>query len=138
MGSKDQQSFYSTLSRLYDDLTLLLAKRLPMTYPPKPAFTPSISFGNIVTLVTIVVTAGIAWGQIKAEIASEKSLRSISETHVAQAVASTVDSNTKMEQRVRDLEQQQARIDERFTMVITLLTELKSEISRINEAEKTK
>ena len=109
-----------------------------MTYPPKPAFTPSISFGNLLTLATIVVAVGIAWGQVTSSIESERSLRSQNQEQVIEAVSGISRDNEKMEQRVRNLEQQQARIDERFTMMITLLTDLKTEVSRLTQQESVK
>lgn len=109
-----------------------------MTYPPKPAFTPSISFGNLLTLATIIVAVGVAWGQVTSSIESERSLRSQNQEQVIEAVSGISRDNEKMEQRVRALEQQQARIDERFTMMISLLTDLKTEVSRLAQQEVVK
>lgn len=104
-----------------------------MTAPPKPTFTTSISFGNIITIVSFIVAGGIAWGQLTSEIASERDMRSVSQDQLVQQVKTSGDEKDKIEARVRDLEQQQARIDERFTMLISLMTDLKTEVSQLTK-----
>lgn len=104
-----------------------------MTYPPKPAFTTSISFGNILTIASFVVMGAVAWGQLTSQIASERDMRVVYQDQVAELIQNTVSEKDKIEARVRDIEQQQARTDERFTMIISLMTELKTEVAQLSE-----
>lgn len=102
-----------------------------MTSPPKPSFTSSISFGNLLTILTFVVASAVAWGQLTSEISGERNLRTSNQEQIMNMLIDYNKTNDEVEQRVRDLEQQQARSDERFTMLISLMTELKTEVSQL-------
>lgn len=104
-----------------------------MQSPPKPVLTPNLSFGNVLTIVTLVVGGAIAWGQLTAQLSAEKDLRLASQIQFEQSLDLASDNNSKVEQRLRDLEQQQARVDERFTMILTLMTDLKAQVTKLAE-----
>lgn len=109
-----------------------------MQSPPKPVFTPNLSFGNVLTIVTLIVGGAIAWGQMSAQLSAERDLRLASQVQFEQSLDVTSDNNAKVEQRLRDLEQQQARVDERFTMILTLMTDLKAQVTKLAEKQPSK
>lgn len=104
-----------------------------MTTPQRPNFTPDLSFGNIITILTLIVGMALAWGQMTAQISSERELREADQVQVTRSLASTAETNDKVEQRLRNIEQQQARVDERFSMIISLMTDLKAQVAQLAE-----
>jgi outer membrane murein-binding lipoprotein Lpp len=122
------------ITALYDSLLNFIdPKGSRMTTPQRPNFTPDMSFGNIITIVTLVVGIALSWGQMSAQISSERDLREADQEQVSESLAAAVDTNDKVEQRLRNIEQQQARVDERFTMIISLMTDLKAQVAQLAE-----
>lgn len=103
--------------------------RKPMT--SLPTLPPIISAGNLLTIATVIVTAGIGWGQLTSKISSEEAMRATLVEQVNIKLDADNASRNAIEQRVRVLEEKAARIDERFTMLISLMTDLKHDVSML-------
>lgn len=99
----------------------------------KPSFSSSISVGNVLTIVALVAGVAIAWGRIESKISSESEMRSQQFSTVSAAVESSQHFRGRMDERLRYLEEQVARTDERFTLILTLMSEMKEEIAHLSK-----
>lgn len=90
--------------------------------PPKPQFTPNISFGNVVQIALLAVGFGGGYAMIE---------ESTSDNEAAIALAKS--ERGAMELRLRTLEMQQARADERFTSVMQSLARIEGKLERIEK-----
>ncbi|MEM9522760.1 MAG: hypothetical protein AAF982_01995 [Pseudomonadota bacterium] len=88
--------------------------------PPKPIFTRTISFGNLVQIVLIVVGLAGSWAVMKSDI---------SRIDAAAADAKTI--RIAIEARVRVLENQAARSDERYTNLLSNIQAIRDAIARL-------
>ncbi|MBR9766624.1 MAG: hypothetical protein GYB53_24695 [Rhodobacteraceae bacterium] len=95
--------------------------------PRRPEFTSTISFGNVVQIVLIVLGGAGAFYALRTqtETNSVEIARSVVELKEARA------EQTRLEARVRALESEQARADERFSSILGLLSRIDARLERI-------
>lgn len=85
-----------------------------------------------------VVMVALGWQQMRSQILSEETFRKQAIAQVLTEVTRIADAYDKLEHRTRLVEEQGARTDERFTMILTLMTELKTQVSTLTEDMKQK
>lgn len=95
--------------------------------PPKPIFTRNISFGNVVQISILLVGLGSAWATFTAD------LKDVSDdvASIAGLVAKGGEERSSVESRVRALEIEAARSDERYSQLLASLEAIRSAIVRL-------
>lgn len=88
--------------------------------PPKPEFTKQISFGQVVQILVLV--AGFWGGYVLLQKQSEDN---------AEAIQDARSERVALELRIRSVENQQARADERFSNILSYLARIDSRLERI-------
>ena len=88
--------------------------------PPKPEFTKQINFGQVIQILVLV--AGFWGGYVLLQKQSEDNTAAIQEAR-SERVA--------LELRIRSVENQQARADERFSNILSYLARIDSRLERI-------
>lgn len=92
--------------------------------PPRPEFTKQISFGQVVQIV--VLLGGFWGGYVLLQKQAEDNAR---------AIADARSERTALEIRLRTVETQQARADERFSSILGYLSRIDSRLERIEQRE---
>lgn len=90
--------------------------------PPKPKFTRDISFGQLVQIVVLV--AGFAGGYAIIQKQTSDNQR---------AIVLAAQDRAAIDTRLRVVEVQQARADERFSSIMSLLGRIDSRLERIEQ-----
>lgn len=109
-----------------------------MTTDPSP-LGPVIS-SKLLTLLPVVaaiVALALAWGELRTQMRSEQKFREDAISQVSQELTRIGTSYEQLETRARALEEQGARIDERFSMILSLMTELKAQVSELSRKEQS-
>lgn len=109
-----------------------------MTTDPSP-LGPVIS-SKLLTLLPVVaaiVALALAWGELRTQMRSEQKFREDAISQVSQELTRIGTSYEQLETRARALEEQGARIDERFSMILSLMTELKAQVSELSKKEQS-
>ena len=101
----------------------------------KPELTPSLSFGNIVTLVTLVIGLGVGWGKLQSQVERLQDQNVQTAEKVAEIAAEFKETQGAMEERIRRQEELNARMDERFTLILSMISEVKSQVTSLTEAQ---
>lgn len=86
----------------------------------KPTFTSQISLGNWITIGAMIGTLAVGWGLLQAQQAANQL-----------AIVKIETELTSMEIRVRKLETEDARAQERISSMLTLLNRIDSRLERI-------
>ena len=86
----------------------------------RPQFTATISLGNALQIAILLVGLGVGWMTIKAQGEANSS-----------ALATAAQDRSNMEIRIRALENQSARADERFTSILGYLSRIDTRLERI-------
>jgi hypothetical protein len=86
----------------------------------RPSFNTSISLGNILTLVPLLVAGAVAWAQVQGMAASNE-----------RSIAALRADVTRQESRLRATEMSSARTDERLSSILGLLTRIDARLERI-------
>lgn len=111
---------------------------------PKPSFSTQISLGNLIQIL-LIVAAGVAGFQ---QIRSSTNANSILISATAEQVLELKETTTEaiklayeatkdiddLTPRMRAVENQQARADERLTAILTLLNRIDSRLERIERS----
>lgn len=90
----------------------------------RPRYANQITFGNIVQIGAMLVAGAVSFAVLRAQ----------SETNSAMNHAQDK-SLSEIELRVRSLETQQARADERFSNILTYLTRIDGRLERIERGQ---
>ena len=86
----------------------------------RPSFNASISLGNILTLVPLLVAGAVAWAQVQGMAVSNE-----------RSIAALRADVTRQESRLRATEMSSARTDERLSSILGLLTRIDARLERI-------
>ena len=97
--------------------------------PPRPVFTRTISFGNVVQIATLLLAVGAGWATLNGELGN------VGED--VEAVSARVDDGAAqraaVEVRVRALEIEAARADERYSQLVTMIAAIRDSIIRLEQ-----
>lgn len=101
----------------------------------KPTISWSISLGGLLSLAAIIATGLTTFLGVRYQSASnEAALKDLrAEVIAARAYSDTI--RTTIEVRVRALELSQARTDERYDNIVSLLTRMDGRLERIERKE---
>lgn len=88
--------------------------------PPRPQFTPQISFGNVIQIIVLV--GGFLVGYVKVQ---EQAAQNDEAWRQAQG------DRAGLEIRIRSLETSQARADERYNAILEYLSRIDTRLERI-------
>lgn len=119
----------------------------------RPEFTPSISLGNIITLGMGVMAMAVGWGVIQTKVTHLENFQERSEERITARMEAQADFNKHMDERlrivekrsaqtkssglqsrVRKLEDMSARTDERYGLILTMMSELKNQVGALTNA----
>ena len=89
----------------------------------KPAFTSSISLGNWITIIALVASAAVGWGVMKTDQASNR----LTVTRIEAELA-----DVKI--RIRALENQDARTQERHDHLMSALASIDGRLERMERS----
>lgn len=96
-----------------------------------------ISLGHLLTVGLAALAFAVAWGEWKAgmvaqdqRIAAEASARQALESRIIEELLKASNARREQESRIRYVEQQAARTDERFTLILSSLSELKAQFAK--------
>lgn len=118
----------------------------PSEVPPKPTVGFSmptlesrISIGNVIAIVvglvnlgSLIIAVGIGWGTLQERNqTTERAITSI-EAELAREAASRKEHAKQMDDRVRVLENAQARADEKFNSVLQVLGRIEARLERLD------
>ena len=81
------------------------------------------------------IAIALAWGEMKSQMTSEETFRKEAIAQLLTEMTRISDAYDKLEHRTRMVEEQGARTDERFTMILTLMSELKAQVSALTERQ---
>lgn len=101
----------------------------------KPELTPSLSFGNIVTLLTLVVGLGVGWGKLQGQVTRLQDQNVLTAKEVQEVSREFRKTQNTLEERIRRQEELNARMDERFTLILSMISEVKSQVTSLTEAQ---
>ncbi len=88
--------------------------------PPKPEFTSTISWGQMIQVIVLLLG-----------FASTFAVMQYRTSAAYEALSEAQDDRAKIEIRLRAVETQQARADERFSSIMSLLGRIDSRLERI-------
>jgi hypothetical protein len=114
----------------------ILAENPVMTTDPSPLgpVIPS-KLLSLLPLGAAVVAIALAWGELRTQMRLEQKFREEAISQVSQELNRIGASYDKLETRARELEEQGARIDERFSMILSLMTELKAQVTALTQKD---
>jgi hypothetical protein len=114
----------------------ILAENPVMTTDPSPLgpVIPS-KLLSLLPLGAAVVAIALAWGELRTQMRLEQKFREEAISQVSQELNRIGASYDKLETRARELEEQGARIDERFSMILSLMTELKTQVTALTQKD---
>ncbi|QDY70131.1 hypothetical protein [Qingshengfaniella alkalisoli] len=84
-----------------------------------------ISIGHVISVVTALALMSVAWGRFETRQDSMADDYTALETRMLEEVAKARAAREALDARTRYVEQQAARTDERFTLILASLSELK-------------
>ncbi len=90
---------------------------------------------SLLPLGAAVVAIALAWGELRTQMRLEQKFREEAISQVSQELNRIGASYDKLETRARELEEQGARIDERFSMILSLMTELKAQVTALTQKD---
>lgn len=99
--------------------------------PQGPHLTTKIT--NLLPLGGAIVAIALGWGEMKSQMVAEQKFREDAFLKMNQELSRSAALYDKLEGRIRELEAQGARVDERFTLLLTLMSEMKAQVSALNE-----
>lgn len=91
----------------------------------RPEFTPAISLGNLIQIAVLLIGLGGAWAVLSTNL-----------DYQASRIAANSAAIREMETRVRTLEADAARADERFTNILALLSRIDNRLERIEKGDR--
>lgn len=99
--------------------------------PPKPVFTRTISFGNMVQIALILIALGGAWATMQGELAD------MGEDVIAERdrIDDAIEARIAVEARVRALEIEAARADERYSQLVAMISTIRDSIVRLEQSK---
>ena len=86
----------------------------------RPEFSPTISLGNLIQMAVLIVAMAGGWALMRADL-----------DHLGGRLTTQRDVVRDMEMRVRVLEAERARADERFSNILALLSRIDGRLARI-------
>lgn len=89
-----------------------------------PVYTRQISFGNILQILALVIGLGAGWFAMDHR----------SQTNTEQVIKARAELE-EIEVRLREVERDQARADERYSNMLTLLARIDARLERIEAAQ---
>ena len=91
---------------------------------------------SMLPLGAAVIAIALGWGEMRSQMAAEQKFREEAIHQLTLELSRIVGGFEKLEVRARVLEEQSARGDERFSMILTVMTELKLQVaSMMNDAQ---
>ena len=99
--------------------------------PHGPQLTTKLS--GLLPIGAAIVAIALGWGEMKSQMVAEQKFRDDAFLKMNQELARSAALYDKLEGRIRELEAQGARVDERFTLLLTLMQELKVQVGTLNE-----
>ncbi|TCP43926.1 hypothetical protein [Rhodovulum marinum] len=97
--------------------------------PPKPVFTRTISVGNVIQVAVILVGFGGSWVAMTSDLAAVASDVAAVEEEIDEAAAARL----VVEGRVRALEIEAARADERYSQLLANIQAIRDSIARLEQ-----
>lgn len=91
----------------------------------RPEYSPAISLGNMLQIAALLVSVGASWAVMSSSLDNQTLL-------IEQARIERRDFDS----RIRVLEAQAARADERFVNILTLLARIDARLERIEKGER--
>ena len=102
---------------------------------PKPVYqAPVFSMGNIIALIVPLVSIAIAWGQMSMRVDSMVKSQTEFVQRMDTDIRSAAQFRAALEQRLRVVEQQNIRNDERFSLILSTMTELKAQVTALTKS----
>lgn len=101
----------------------------------QPASTFPGVLSSFLPLGAAVVAIALGWGEMRNQMKSEQQFREDSVRQLSVELSRIGVSYDKLEDRARVLEEQSARIDERFSMILALMNEVKVQVATLTAAE---
>jgi predicted nuclease with TOPRIM domain len=96
-----------------------------------PKIDPKVSLGNILNFLALLVAVAVGWGMMSERGENTRQqLQELRET-LTQEITARRSGNSALEDRVRALENSQARADERFNSVLQVLGRIEARLERI-------
>lgn len=99
----------------------------------KLEFTPTLSFGTIVQIVIVIVGCAVAWGLLQAKVEHSKETFDYRVFQITSELKNYILEADALAARIRILENQSARSDERFTLILTMITEIKDQVGELSK-----
>ncbi len=91
----------------------------------KPQYAPPLSLGHILTMISLLAAGAIAFGEVQGQAAQN-----------AAAVTSLAAQVDGQETRLRVVETEIARSDERLSNILTLLSRIDNRLERIERRDR--
>jgi len=88
--------------------------------PPRPRWSSQISMGNVIQIVGMLVLAAAGYARLE-----------VTTTSLIDRTEAQEEAITELARRVRTLETDQARADERMASILTLLGRIDARLERI-------
>lgn len=99
---------------------------------PRPVFTRTISFGNVVQIAILLVGIGSAWATMRGELSDMGD----DVGREARRIDAEIENRQIVEGRVRALEIEVARADERYSQLVAMIAAIRDSIVRLENAQK--
>lgn len=101
----------------------------------KPQFTPTFSFGNVAQIGITVAAMAVAWGNFQTKVSNNAE-----QVHtVIQAIEDASDEAQRDKEalgaRIRYLEAQSARTDERYNLILQMISEMKTQVNELTKMQ---
>lgn len=97
----------------------------------------TISLGHIVSMLVVIATGSLAWGvqsatieDVEKQVLANQDARLKMEASILDRMAERTREQRDLDVRVRMVEQQAARTDERFSMILSSLAKIEQRIAR--------
>ena len=91
----------------------------------RPEYSPAISLGNMLQIAALLVSVGAGWAVMSNSLDTQTQL--IEQARI---------ERREIDGRIRVLEAQAARADERFVNILTLLARIDARLERIEKGER--
>lgn len=92
--------------------------------PLRPRFTTEISFGHMVQIIILAFAVGGGWIKLQEQQAQQEAQSALA-----------LEERASLEVRIRALETQSARADERFSSILSFLARIDSRLERIERGQ---
>lgn len=97
----------------------------------KPTFKMEISITTVISLLFPLLALAVTWGQFTSRFDAFEAARDESNKRILTEMNGALASRQQMEQRLRYVEEQVARTDERYTIILEKIMELKENVEDI-------